>query len=91
MSHPKIKEAAVIAIPDEKWVERPLASIVLLNNQDKLIDEELIEKFQLQDVEESETKAAGAGAIGMDTQTSAHNTLEIKNWRNIFYIKQIIH
>ncbi len=46
------------------------------------IDEELIEKFQLQEVEESETKAAGAGAIGMDTQTSAHNTIEIKNWRN---------
>ena len=46
------------------------------------IDEELIEKFQLQEVEESEIKAAGAGAIGMDTQTSAHNILEIKNWRN---------
>ena len=43
MAHPKIKEAAVIAIPDEKWVEKPLASIVLLNTEDKILDEELIE------------------------------------------------
>ncbi|MET6990943.1 long-chain fatty acid--CoA ligase [Sediminicola arcticus] len=43
MAHPKIKEAAVISIPDEKWVEKPLASIVLLNNEDKILDEELIE------------------------------------------------
>jgi hypothetical protein len=44
------------------------------------IDDGLIEKFNLQKVEDSETKAAGAGAIGMDTQTSSHNTLEVKNW-----------
>jgi len=43
MAHPKIKEAAVIAIPDEKWVEKPLASIVLMNSEDKISDEELIE------------------------------------------------
>jgi fatty-acyl-CoA synthase len=43
MAHPKVKEAAVIAIPDEKWVERPLASIVLLNNDDTVSDQELIE------------------------------------------------
>jgi fatty-acyl-CoA synthase len=29
MAHPAIAEAAVIAIPDEKWDERPLAAIVL--------------------------------------------------------------
>ena len=29
VSHPKISEAAVIARPDEKWVERPLACVVL--------------------------------------------------------------
>jgi acyl-CoA synthetase (AMP-forming)/AMP-acid ligase II len=28
MSHPKVAEAAVIARPDEKWVERPLACVV---------------------------------------------------------------
>ena len=28
MAHPKVMEAAVIAIPDEKWQERPLAAIV---------------------------------------------------------------
>ncbi len=29
MSHPSVAEAAVIAIPDEKWSERPLACVVL--------------------------------------------------------------
>ncbi len=28
MSHPYVAEASVIAIPDEKWVERPLACVV---------------------------------------------------------------
>ncbi|SEA68535.1 fatty-acyl-CoA synthase [Flavobacterium gillisiae] len=43
MAHPKIREAAVIAIADEKWVEKPLASIVLVNTEDTISDEELIE------------------------------------------------
>jgi fatty-acyl-CoA synthase len=29
MAHPAIAEAAVIAIPDAKWAERPLAAVVL--------------------------------------------------------------
>jgi len=29
MAHPSVAEAAVIAIPDDKWAERPLAAIVL--------------------------------------------------------------
>ncbi len=29
MAHPKVLEAAVIAIPSEKWVERPLACVVV--------------------------------------------------------------
>lgn len=28
MGHPKVMEAAVIAIPDDKWAERPLAAVV---------------------------------------------------------------
>jgi fatty-acyl-CoA synthase len=43
MAHPKIKEAAVIAIADEKWIEKPLATIVLVNKEDTVSDEELTE------------------------------------------------
>ncbi|PKA96702.1 fatty-acyl-CoA synthase [Flavobacteriaceae bacterium MAR_2009_75] len=43
MSHPKIKEAAVIAIPDEKWAERPLALIVKATAEELLSNEELKE------------------------------------------------
>lgn len=41
MAHPKIKEAAVIAVPDKKWSERPLAAIVLADKKDTLSDDEL--------------------------------------------------
>jgi acyl-CoA synthetase (AMP-forming)/AMP-acid ligase II len=29
MAHPKVAEAAVIGVPHERWVERPLACVVL--------------------------------------------------------------
>jgi fatty-acyl-CoA synthase len=29
MGHPKVVEAAVVAVPDDKWVERPLAAVVV--------------------------------------------------------------
>tara|TARA_R110002126_G_scaffold73365_7_gene183000 strand:+ start:828 stop:2453 length:1626 start_codon:yes stop_codon:yes gene_type:complete len=43
MSHSKIKEAAVIAIPDKKWSERPLATLVLADENDPVSTEELKE------------------------------------------------
>jgi fatty-acyl-CoA synthase len=36
---PKVKEAAVIAIPDPKWLERPLACVVLAEGQSLSIEE----------------------------------------------------
>ncbi|WP_296367502.1 long-chain fatty acid--CoA ligase [Pseudonocardia sp.] len=42
MAHPKVAEAAVIAIPSEKWVERPLACVVVKPGE-TLTPEEIIE------------------------------------------------
>ncbi len=41
MAHAKVKEAAVIAIPDEIWTERPLAVVVLNEEKDLLSPEEI--------------------------------------------------
>jgi fatty-acyl-CoA synthase len=45
MAHPKIAEAAVIAIPHEKWVERPMACVVLKPGE-SLTAAEVIEFLQ---------------------------------------------
>jgi fatty-acyl-CoA synthase len=39
MAHPSVAEAAVIAIPDEKWSERPLAAVVLKDGAAATADE----------------------------------------------------
>jgi fatty-acyl-CoA synthase len=39
MSHPKVKEAAVVGIPHPKWDERPLACVVLNEGEDASEDE----------------------------------------------------
>ena len=41
MSHPKVAEAAVIAIPSEKWVERPLACVVVKEGETLTADDVL--------------------------------------------------
>jgi fatty-acyl-CoA synthase len=42
MAHPKVAEAAVIAIPHEKWVERPMACVVVKPGE-TVTAEEIIE------------------------------------------------
>jgi fatty-acyl-CoA synthase len=39
MAHPSVAEAAVIAIPDAKWDERPLAAVVLLPEKSATAEE----------------------------------------------------
>ena len=41
MAHPKVLEATVVNIPDEKWLERPLACVV--PGDDSLTEDELRE------------------------------------------------
>ena len=43
MAHPQVREAAVVAIPDEKWVERPAAVIALNAGEGQLEADELRE------------------------------------------------
>jgi fatty-acyl-CoA synthase len=45
MAHPKVAEAAVIAIPHEKWVERPMACVVIKPGE-ALTAEEVIEHLR---------------------------------------------
>ena len=39
MGHPKVKEASVVGVPDDRWGERPLAAIVVLEGQELTVEE----------------------------------------------------
>ena len=43
MAHPRVMEAAVIAIPNETWTERPLAVVVLTPDAGAVTETELVE------------------------------------------------
>lgn len=42
MAHPKVMEAAVISIPDERWAERPLAVVVRAPGVESIGQDELV-------------------------------------------------
>ena len=46
MNHPRVAEAAVISIPDEKWMERPLACVVFKEGETASVSE--LNEFLLQ-------------------------------------------
>src|SRR3954452_13173733 len=39
MAHPKVREAAVVGVPDERWQERPLAAVVLHDDKQASAEE----------------------------------------------------
>jgi len=39
MAHPDVREASVVGVPDEKWGERPLASVVLVEGSSATADD----------------------------------------------------
>ena len=48
IAHPKVLEASVIAIPDAKWDERPLAAVVPVSSEDPPTQAELTEYLSAQ-------------------------------------------
>ena len=46
MNHPRVAEAAVISIPDKKWMERPLACVVFKEGETASVSE--LNEFLLQ-------------------------------------------
>jgi fatty-acyl-CoA synthase len=45
MAHPKVQEAAVIAVPDERWSERPMACVVARPDSRGQITEDELREF----------------------------------------------
>ncbi|UMZ72739.1 long-chain fatty acid--CoA ligase [Natranaerofaba carboxydovora] len=47
MTHPNVKEAAVISVPHEKWIERPMAFVVLDDEgKDKITEKDILEHIE---------------------------------------------
>ena len=73
IGHPKVLEAAVIAIPDEKWSERPMACVVRTQDGWDLTAEELQTYLG-----ERVAQLLGAGACGLHRRSAEDQCRQIR-------------
>jgi acyl-CoA synthetase (AMP-forming)/AMP-acid ligase II len=85
MAHPKIKEASVIAIPDEKWEERPLPCLVLEKGETITVEE--IRKFLSADF--ASYQIPGSFALLNEIPKTSVGKLDKKEMRRLYAIGEI--
>ena len=72
MAHDDVVEAAVVAIPDEKWAERPMATVVL--REGASVSPEELREFLVQGLRE----VAAARRVGLHRPGAAHERRQVR-------------
>ena len=72
IGHPAIYEAAVVAVPDDKWQERPLALVVVHRGAE--VDIDRLRAFLLDKVAKSVDPSGGASCLRFPEQASENTT-----------------